>query len=715
MMWKAFRVATMVTSAMAAFTWCAAAWAYNPPTHQWLVEQAIDYIKASGTPAQKAALQQLANAVGSEQQVRTLLGQEAYNTDYYRDTVFYANSWIGQGVGGYTRAYRIENSYFTRLNHFLNARRPSALWRNQEGYYYQWSSKAGKDYEAMASDKVSFLDVEVDNGFSLFLERYRTHFKGGPNQWSENWAFHSRPGGDDWDIADTRFAPVSALAYYWYRRYVNFPREWARTGIPWIGQGEVLPVSKIIGIQLLGPALHAAGDVTVPQHTLGAMGLEHIMYEDWFQEYHEIYRAIGRDNALIQAHLNRDFLRIGRAPVPSQVQTLQVTTVTGDVDGAGTDATILFDIGSRSWNLDTDMDDFERGNDDVFTLPAQGLRVQDFQRIQIRHNGGGSRWYLKAVYVVVNGVLLYGNDHVNTWLDRGQHWTASDFQPRTTLTQQIWPIDAVMEAAAGYVIDYMRTEGRAGDNPWDRNFWEHVFFSWNNFERMLQNMQHLLNLAIALIVRTIEMSQQERGLTVPVFPAGTFGVVGVTRPAAPSVTKLPTYSLTRLISPQGMARLSASQRQAADQSIGRIRNTLAARTGQIPAVIAAGLATEEDALATNLRPAVEFRRVPPRQKMREPKPNPADFATAASSPELSAEWKGQFRKRTPEEARDPKRSEQYYREAKEFEKQQALTELTVARAMVKAALPKVTDPHDRARLEKKLRDWESHRNRLLSN
>ncbi len=92
-----------------------------------------------------------------------------------------------------------------------------------------------------------------------------------------------------------------------------------------------------------------------------------------------------------------------RTPTPTQV-SYQVTVVTGDVPGAGTDANVYLsifgDVASSSDNrLNSTLASFEKGQTDVFylTLPNLG----NLQKITIYHDNTGVApgWYLDRVVI----------------------------------------------------------------------------------------------------------------------------------------------------------------------------------------------------------------------------------------------------------------------------------------------------------------------------
>ena len=103
------------------------------------------------------------------------------------------------------------------------------------------------------------------------------------------------------------------------------------------------------------------------------------------------------------------------------VNRLQVYVTTADVSWAGTDDDVTFYMGGGSWNLDNSgHDDFERGNTDRFDLdPGTGLYRSALGAIRIHKSPDGSAggWKLKGLRIVVNGVQIYSNQSINTWLE----------------------------------------------------------------------------------------------------------------------------------------------------------------------------------------------------------------------------------------------------------------------------------------------------------
>ena len=109
------------------------------------------------------------------------------------------------------------------------------------------------------------------------------------------------------------------------------------------------------------------------------------------------------------------------------VNRLQVRVTTADVAWAGTDDTVMFYVGGRSWNLDNPgRNDFERGNTDSFDLdPGTGLYRSALGAIRIHKSPDGiaGGWKLKGLRIYVNGTQIFSNQSINKWLeDSDRDW-----------------------------------------------------------------------------------------------------------------------------------------------------------------------------------------------------------------------------------------------------------------------------------------------------
>jgi hypothetical protein len=123
------------------------------------------------------------------------------------------------------------------------------------------------------------------------------------------------------------------------------------------------------------------------------------------------------------------------------VTSMTVRVETGDRRYAGTDDDVYLRIGPGSgkrFSLDKRLyDDFERGDDDTYSVPIgnatrEGLTVGDIDRVQIEKSKDGSGWFLKGVTLVVNGRTLVRARSINRWLeDSTRTWRAPGYTPST--------------------------------------------------------------------------------------------------------------------------------------------------------------------------------------------------------------------------------------------------------------------------------------------
>jgi|GEM_PF-1702308 len=99
---------------------------------------------------------------------------------------------------------------------------------------------------------------------------------------------------------------------------------------------------------------------------------------------------------------------------------LKIKVTTADVAWAGTDDTVTLKLAGRSWNLDNDGNDFERGDTNTFTLdPKSGIRVSDINTITIIKSSDGvaGGWKLKGLQLTINDSVVYNNQSINKWLE----------------------------------------------------------------------------------------------------------------------------------------------------------------------------------------------------------------------------------------------------------------------------------------------------------
>lgn len=131
------------------------------------------------------------------------------------------------------------------------------------------------------------------------------------------------------------------------------------------------------------------------------------------------------------------------------VTSMVVRVETGDRRFAGTDDDVFLRINGR-WRFGLDKaayDDFERGDDDRYSVPIgaatrQGLTVGDIDRVVIEkgRDGPAGGWFLKGVTLIVNGRAVHTDRAVNRWLEDGRRtWTATGFT-RSTATADVVPV-----------------------------------------------------------------------------------------------------------------------------------------------------------------------------------------------------------------------------------------------------------------------------------
>jgi CARDB/PLAT/LH2 domain len=131
------------------------------------------------------------------------------------------------------------------------------------------------------------------------------------------------------------------------------------------------------------------------------------------------------------------------------VETMTVRIETGDRRFAGTDDNVVLNIGSHRFSLDKRAyDDFERGDDDTYSVPIgtatrDGLTIGEISRVAIEKSkdGAAGGWFLHGVTLVVNGRTLVKDRGIDRWLEDSKRvWTASNLirDQRTADVVPIW-------------------------------------------------------------------------------------------------------------------------------------------------------------------------------------------------------------------------------------------------------------------------------------
>ena len=241
-------------------------------SHFWVVCDAAAYIKNYGTDEQKRALQTFQIAYGekvpvesiapSKSALEQLVGFESTHTDKFGDLAFTFRVFPGRAKSNVTG---LGFHMFTAFNHFINPY-PAAEgpWPTAGGYSYSTSSMKGAD--SIVVRGISSLVhgvVDVDN--SLVLDRIRSFWNEDPEQWNENFQVH---------ISGTRFAPWNVLCQFYYRHLIRNHYE------PLEVRG---PNNYIVGLQLLGPVVHASADACSVQHVRSTLGFGHSVWENYLK------------------------------------------------------------------------------------------------------------------------------------------------------------------------------------------------------------------------------------------------------------------------------------------------------------------------------------------------------------------------------------------------------------------------------------------------
>ncbi len=259
----------------------------NGKVHYWIVCDAVAYIKNSGTPLQKKALQSLELAYGqrksieeipsTESAIERLAGFEAWHTDKYGDLSLRLPGFLWKSKRNVTGLF---GHTFSPFNHFINPLPDGDKhWPSGSGYSYDSSSKKGFDAFVVKGISV-YLRGLVDTENSLVLNRVRPAWRRGSSEWKTN----LQQG-----FANTSFVPWTVLVKFYYFHFLSDQNE------PLEVRG---PNSHLVGLQLLGPVFHAIADACSPQHVRPALGFGHQAWENYVQSL--VYtRQISMNPALI--------------------------------------------------------------------------------------------------------------------------------------------------------------------------------------------------------------------------------------------------------------------------------------------------------------------------------------------------------------------------------------------------------------------------------
>lgn len=116
------------------------------------------------------------------------------------------------------------------------------------------------------------------------------------------------------------------------------------------------------------------------------------------------------------------------------VTSMVVRIATGNRRYAGTDDNVFLRINGRlRFKLDKGLyDDFERGDDDLYSVPIgdatrDGLTIGDIDRVTIEksRDGVAGGWFLHGVTLIVNGRVVMSDRSIDRWLQKSHRvWTA---------------------------------------------------------------------------------------------------------------------------------------------------------------------------------------------------------------------------------------------------------------------------------------------------
>jgi len=244
----------------------------NGKVHYWIVCDAVAYIKNSGTPLQKKALQALELVYGqrksieeipsSESAIERLAGFESWHTDKFADLSLRLPGLLWRSKRNVTGLF---GHTFTAFNHFINPYPDvNKQWSTGSGYSYNSSSKQGFDSFVIKGISV-YLRGLVDKENSLVLDRVRPAWQQGESEWKANFQR---------GLANTSFVPWNVLVKFYYTHFLSDQNN------PLEVRG---PNSHLVGLQLLGPVFHAIADACSPQHVRPALGFGHQAWENYVQ------------------------------------------------------------------------------------------------------------------------------------------------------------------------------------------------------------------------------------------------------------------------------------------------------------------------------------------------------------------------------------------------------------------------------------------------
>ena len=163
---------------------------------------------------------------------------------------------------------------------------------------------------------------------------------------------------------------------------------------------------------------------------------------------------INGEDAFSFPHVYAPFTWLRSVPTPNRASTpvtsMTVRLETGNRRFAGTDDDVYLRV-NRNLRFPLEKaayDDFERGDDDTYSVPIgtatrNGLTVGDIDRVAIEksRDGPAGGWFLHGVTLSVNGQPLVRNRAIDRWLEKSQRvWAAPGFvrDQRTDDVVGVW-------------------------------------------------------------------------------------------------------------------------------------------------------------------------------------------------------------------------------------------------------------------------------------
>lgn len=432
----------------------------------------------------------------------TILGISLHAVqDFYSHSNWVHTDWASKGYGRVPTWFDVPTEVRRRAGVWTDGpgKAPHGSWRNAGGLAKDWPGKVLYDEAHMAAyfatrqwvravrswiGNDSFWaqaqkypgssrlakDVAGSVGISLYAGRWQG--QGSPCHPTKGCDEYSGPGGDLLSLrraTNTFFEGGPSVYRYSFERLA--PRMAVQTP-----PGELHPVApstdiqrqtRFVKLEVVNMRGIALGDPGSNQADLYARAS--ILGQDYLSAV-----IHGRDSFTFPSpHRPFKWLRaVPRSYTGGEpVADIVVRVRTSSSLGAGTDDDVYLRLGpGLRFPLDKRLyNDFERGDDDVYSLPIDaatraGLKVGDIKQVTLEKgpDGAGGAWKLRGVTLTVNGRVVYSKDGIERWLEKDRRtWTAPDFQARSPTGRAV-PVwldlwdddysDPSVAALAGYAL-----------------------------------------------------------------------------------------------------------------------------------------------------------------------------------------------------------------------------------------------------------------------